>query len=94
MANAVNEALIRDVIQDVLGRLGGDAPAAPAGEDKGSCGCSGKSGGKDFGVFQCSFVCFIELFPTYFCVTSSVGFTLADILTIRTECILAAFVCS
>ena len=53
MANAVNEALIRDVIQDVLGRLGGDAPAAPAaGEDKGSCGCSGKSGGKDFGVFQ------------------------------------------
>ena len=53
MANAVNEALIRDVIQDVLGRLGGEAPAAPAaGEDKGSCGCSGKSGGKDFGVFQ------------------------------------------
>ena len=49
MANAVNEALIRDVI----GRLGGEAPAAPAaGEDKGSCGCSGKSGGKDFGVFQ------------------------------------------
>ena len=47
MANAVNEALIRDVIQDVLGRLGGEASAAPAaGEDKGSCGCSGKSGGK------------------------------------------------
>ena len=35
MANAVNEALIRDVIQDVLGRLGGEAPVAPAaGEDK------------------------------------------------------------
>ena len=53
MANAVNEALIRDVIQDVLGRLGGETPAAPtANDDKGSCGCSGKSGGKDFGVFQ------------------------------------------
>ena len=25
MANAVNEALIKDVIQDVLGRLGGDS---------------------------------------------------------------------
>ncbi|MFQ3169024.1 MAG: hypothetical protein ACI8QI_001583, partial [Limisphaerales bacterium] len=30
MANAVNEALIRDVIEDVLGRLGGStAIAAP-----------------------------------------------------------------
>ena len=27
-------------------------PPSAAGEDKGSCGCSGKSGGKDFGVFQ------------------------------------------
>ena len=33
MANAVNEALIRDVIEDVLGRLGGSPEidtAAPA----------------------------------------------------------------
>jgi len=53
MANAVNETLIRDVIQDVLGRLGGEAPAVPAAsKDKGSCGCGGKSSGKDFGVFE------------------------------------------
>ena len=54
MANAVNEALIRDVIQDVLGRLGGEASASQVvSEDKGSCGCSGKnSSSKDFGVFQ------------------------------------------
>ena len=54
MANAVNEALIRDVIQDVLGRLGGGTSASQVvSEDKGSCGCSGKnSSSKDFGVFQ------------------------------------------
>ena len=59
MANTVNEALVRDVIEDVLGRLGGSttivAPmptAKPAG-DNGSCGCQAKdSGGRDFGVFQ------------------------------------------
>ena len=59
MANTVNEALVRDVIEDVLGRLGGSttivAPmptATPAGDD-GSCGCQAKdSVGRDFGVFQ------------------------------------------
>ncbi|MCH2382956.1 MAG: aldehyde dehydrogenase family protein, partial [Pedosphaera sp.] len=59
MANAVNEALIRDVIEDVLGRLGGSTPvispmpaAKPAG-DNGSCGCQAKgNGGKNFGVFS------------------------------------------
>ena len=59
MANTVNEALVRDVIEDVLGRLGGSttivAPmptATPAG-DNGSCSCQAKdSGGRDFGVFQ------------------------------------------
>ena len=60
MANAVNEALIRDVIEDVLGRLGGSTaiaaplPAAKPAGDNGSCGCQakGSSGGKNFGVFQ------------------------------------------
>ena len=59
MANAVNEALIRDVIEDVLGRLGGSpaivtaAPVAKPVGDNGSCGCPSKvSGGRDFGVFQ------------------------------------------
>lgn len=53
MANAVNEALIRDVIQDVLGRLGGESSTSDINNDTGSCGCSGKSSsGKDFGVFQ------------------------------------------
>tara|TARA_B100001971_G_scaffold58981_1_gene53987 strand:+ start:2531 stop:4021 length:1491 start_codon:yes stop_codon:yes gene_type:complete len=59
MANAVNEALIRDVIEDVLGRLGGSTPVVvpppavkPAG-DNGSCGCQAKgSGDRHFGVFQ------------------------------------------
>ncbi|HJO10022.1 MAG TPA: aldehyde dehydrogenase, partial [Verrucomicrobiota bacterium] len=59
MANAVNEALIRDVIEDVLGRLGGSTPVVvpppavkPAG-DNGSCGCQPKgSGDRHFGVFQ------------------------------------------
>ena len=60
MANAVNETLIRDVIEDVLGRLGGGTPvvtqaplAKPAGDD-GSCSCQAKagSGGREFGVFQ------------------------------------------
>ena len=49
MANTVNEALVRDVIEDVLGRLGGSttivAPmptATPTGDD-GSCGCQALS---------------------------------------------------
>ena len=39
MANAVNEALIRDVIEDVLGRLGGSpeiVTAAPAAKPVGN----------------------------------------------------------
>lgn len=53
MANAVNEALIKDVIQDVLGRLGGDSSIQDVKSDNGSCGCSGKgSSSKDFGVFK------------------------------------------
>ena len=53
MANAVNEALIRDVIQDVLGRLGGESSLPDVKNDNGSCGCSGNSSsGRDFGVFQ------------------------------------------
>jgi len=53
MANAVNEALIKDVIQDVLGRLGGDSSIQDIKSDNGSCGCSGKgSSSKDFGVFK------------------------------------------
>ena len=59
MAHTVNEALIRDVIEDVLGRLGGSTPvvvpppaAKPSG-DNGSCGCHAKgSGGRNFGVFS------------------------------------------
>ena len=59
MANAVNEALIRDVIEDVLGRLGGSpeivtaAPAAKLVGNNDSCGCQTKgSSGRDFGVFK------------------------------------------
>ena len=62
--SAVNEALIRDIVSEVLGRLGG-APApkasapAPAPAAKADCGCNGKgpapattsSRGK-FGVFS------------------------------------------
>ena len=64
----INETLIRDVVADVLGRLGGSSaapatrsatasPAAPAASS--ACGCSHKpaseparSGGRKFGVFQ------------------------------------------
>src|SRR5690349_19712274 len=65
--SAVNEALIRDVVQEVLGRLGG-APAstqpaspAPAPAKEKDCGCGGKShasggsistGRGKLGVFQ------------------------------------------
>ena len=47
MANAVNEALIKDVIQDVLGRLGGDSSIQDIKSDNGSCGCSGKGSRKN-----------------------------------------------
>src|SRR5688572_2181548 len=52
--SAVNETLIRDVVADVLGRLGGatttttrpataPAPSAPSAAPKsGDCGCNGK----------------------------------------------------
>jgi acyl-CoA reductase-like NAD-dependent aldehyde dehydrogenase len=51
MSTAINEALIRDVVQEVLGRLGGTI--APAGNGKADCGCQHKrnGGGKHFGVF-------------------------------------------
>ncbi len=66
--SAVNETLIRDVVQEVLGRLGSSAgsasrngsPApAPAPTPKADCGCNGKSHATvsgssrgKFGVFQ------------------------------------------
>ena len=60
MANAVNETLIREVIEDVLGRLGGGTPvvtqsplAKPAGDDAScSCNANGAQSGREFGVFQ------------------------------------------
>lgn len=57
---AVNEALIRDVVAEVLGRLGqGTAPAASPAPGKEACGCggNGQAGGPGigrgkYGVFQ------------------------------------------
>ena len=58
--SAVNETLIRDVVADVLARLGG-APAASqsAAAPKSDCGCGGKSASSSapglrgkFGVFS------------------------------------------
>jgi aldehyde dehydrogenase len=57
---AVNEALIRDVVAEVLGRLGqGTAPAASPAPAKEACGCggNGQAGGPGigrgkYGVFQ------------------------------------------
>ncbi len=57
MSAAVNEQLIRDVVEEVLGRLGvvkNGATPAPAPAAKADCNCHGKPatiGGK-FGVFQ------------------------------------------
>ena len=64
--SAVNETLIRDVVAEVLGRIGGatttttrpsPAPAPSAAPKSDSCGCSGKSHSSaalrgKFGVFQ------------------------------------------
>lgn len=62
MSTPINETLIRDVIQEVLGRLGGAAATAakpsPSPAASPACGCptraSGSAGGKrgKFGVFQ------------------------------------------
>src|SRR6266567_2919265 len=55
--NSVNETLIRDVVAQVLGRLGQSPGAAPA-LSKGPCGCGnghvtgGSIGRGQFGVFQ------------------------------------------
>jgi aldehyde dehydrogenase len=57
--SAVNEGLIRDIVEEVLGRLGppqpGKASPAPTAAAKPDCGCqhktAGATGGK-FGVFQ------------------------------------------
>src|SRR6187455_326547 len=61
--SAVNETLIRDVVAEVLGRLGGTTttstsrPPAPASVAAPACGCGGKSHSKaalrgKYGVFQ------------------------------------------
>jgi aldehyde dehydrogenase len=63
MSNAVNEALIRDVIEEVLGRIGASKPAAApetganpraAESPKAECHChqSRNGGGGEFGVFD------------------------------------------
>ena len=65
MSNALNETLIRDVVAEVLGRLGGTPTAAtkpapaPAPAAAPSCGCNGKTQAPSspglrgkFGVFQ------------------------------------------
>jgi aldehyde dehydrogenase len=57
--SAVNEVLIRDIVEEILGRIGSPQPAkpasAPAAAAKPDCGCthqaSGPAGGQ-FGVFQ------------------------------------------
>lgn len=56
--NSVNETLIRDVVAEVLARLGAGGTPVPAAPAKADCGCQGKSRsgsaalrGK-FGVFQ------------------------------------------
>ncbi len=44
--STVNETLIRDVVSEVLGRLGGAASpktSAPASPPKSDCGCNGRS---------------------------------------------------
>ncbi len=64
--SAVNETLVRDVVAEVMGRLGGVSPAPPVSQPRPtapepspvkatgkSCGCSASRGGKHhFGVFQ------------------------------------------
>ena len=49
----VNETLIREVIEEVMGRLGGSTPA-PSKKDDGDCGCGGKKGSSTgaYGVFS------------------------------------------
>jgi aldehyde dehydrogenase len=57
MNTQVNEALIRDVVADVLNRLGGATPSAPAGANAGGagpapkadCGCHGTNNGRSSG---------------------------------------------
>src|SRR5687767_11625572 len=52
MNTAINETLIRDVVQEVLSRLGNGTIAKPA-RGEGDCGCPKRNGagGKHFGVF-------------------------------------------
>src|SRR5688572_29443181 len=52
MSTTINEALIRDVVQEVLGRLGA-GNQTPAPRTNGDCGCEHKrnAAGKHFGVF-------------------------------------------
>lgn len=62
--SAINETLIRDIVSEVLGRLGGApapaapasppstpaSPAAPAPAPRSDCGCGGKGGGSGPGL--------------------------------------------
>jgi aldehyde dehydrogenase len=53
--NAMNEALIREVVDEVLGRLGAATKPAPLPAGKPECGChqqAASAGGGRFGVFQ------------------------------------------
>ncbi|HZM02997.1 MAG TPA: aldehyde dehydrogenase family protein [Candidatus Saccharimonadales bacterium] len=52
--NAVNEGLIRDIVAEVLGRLGSPAPASASVPATADCGCHHKNNGSasgKFGVF-------------------------------------------
>src|SRR5437899_10090470 len=57
--SAINETLIRDVVAEVLGRLGHGAAITPPARGEPGCGCSGNghsqssaAGGGKYGVFQ------------------------------------------
>lgn len=61
-ATPVNEALVRDIIEEVLGRLGGNGAPAPAKAEtarssttpaaaSSGCGCAHRNGAKHYGVF-------------------------------------------
>src|SRR5580704_9018141 len=56
MSAAINENLIREVVEEVLGRLGGKAESGKVTAEKPDCGChknhNGSAGSGRFGVFQ------------------------------------------
>jgi aldehyde dehydrogenase len=49
--SAVNEGLIRDIVAEVLGRLGSPAPASATAPAKADCGCHHKNNGSSSGKF-------------------------------------------